>query len=189
MRTPLVPVLIPSMLMPLITTLSVAPAEIVMPLVPLAMIVASTLSQSSLIDLVIVTVPKLAGSRQLISPPAAVFEIEPAKVRHGAVRLHGLTSSPTPETQVRVACAEAGVASGMANSTANAAHSARIVYLVINTPNDCPVACRPKAARSEQVPPKCCDRSGKAVPFVPPLPDRARRFADFGEAAVSPART
>jgi len=27
---------------------------------------------------------------------------------HGAVRLHGLTSSPTPETQVRVACAEAG---------------------------------------------------------------------------------
>jgi hypothetical protein len=28
----------------------------------------------------------------------------------GAVRLHGLTSSPTPETQVRVAWAEAGVA-------------------------------------------------------------------------------
>jgi hypothetical protein len=34
----------------------------------------------------------------------------PAKVLHGAVRLHGLTSSPTPETQVRVACAEAGAA-------------------------------------------------------------------------------
>jgi hypothetical protein len=26
---------------------------------------------------------------------------------HGAVRLHGFTSSPTPETQVRVAWAEA----------------------------------------------------------------------------------
>jgi hypothetical protein len=41
----------------------------------------------------------------LISPPAAVFEIAPAKVLHGAVRLQGLTSSPTPETQVRVAWA------------------------------------------------------------------------------------
>ena len=57
------------------------------------------------IDLVMVTAPKPPGSRQLISPPAAVFEIAPAKVLQGAVRLHGLTSSPTPETQVRVACA------------------------------------------------------------------------------------
>jgi len=110
-------------------------------------------------------------------------------VRHGAVRLHGLTSSPTPETQVRVACAEAGVASGMANSTANAAHSARIVYLVINTPNDRPVACRPKAARSEQVPPNAAIDPEKRCLSCRPLPDRARRFADFGEAAVSPART
>jgi hypothetical protein len=31
----------------------------------------------------------------------------PAKVLHGAVRLQGLTSSPTPETHVRVACADA----------------------------------------------------------------------------------
>src|ERR1044072_7598166 len=66
--------------------------------------------QSMVIDLVIVTAPKPPGSRQLISPPAAVFEIAPAKVLHGAVRLHGLTSSPTPDTQVRVACAEAGAA-------------------------------------------------------------------------------
>jgi hypothetical protein len=29
---------------------------------------------------------------------------------HGAVRLQGLASSPTPDTQVRVACAWAGVA-------------------------------------------------------------------------------
>ncbi|MGH6615015.1 hypothetical protein [Sphingomonas sp.] len=60
------------------------------------------------IDLVIVTVPKPPGSRQLISPPAAVLEMEPAKVLHGAVRLQGLASSPTPDTQVRVACAAAG---------------------------------------------------------------------------------
>ena len=65
-------------------------------------------SAAMVIDLVIVTAPKPPGSRQLISPPGAVFEIAPAKVLHGAVRLHGLTSSPTPETQVRVACALRG---------------------------------------------------------------------------------
>jgi hypothetical protein len=53
-------------------------------------------------------VPKPPESRQLISPVVAVFEIAPAKVLHGAVRLHGFASSPTPETQVRVAWAEAG---------------------------------------------------------------------------------
>src|SRR5688500_10024636 len=41
----------------------------------------------------------------LISPLMAVLLMAPAKVRQGKVRLHGLTSSPTPETQVRVACA------------------------------------------------------------------------------------
>src|ERR1700752_2662207 len=55
------------------------------------------------IDLVMVTAPKPPGSRQLISPPAAVLEMAPAKVLHGAVRLHGLASSPRPETQVRIA--------------------------------------------------------------------------------------
>jgi hypothetical protein len=40
----------------------------------------------------------------------AVFEMAPAKVLQGAVRLQGLTSSPTPETQVRVAWALAGAA-------------------------------------------------------------------------------
>src|SRR5262249_35915816 len=58
--------------------------------------------------LVMVSAPKPPPSRQLISPPGAVLEIEPAKVLHGAVRLHGLASSPTPETHVRVACAFAG---------------------------------------------------------------------------------
>src|SRR6266851_2522230 len=55
--------------------------------------------------LVIVTCPKPPGSRQSISPLVAVFEMAPAKVLQGAVRLHGLASSPTPDTQVRVACA------------------------------------------------------------------------------------
>src|SRR5258707_107259 len=50
--------------------------------------------------LVIVTVPKPPGSRQSISPLSAVFEMAPAKVLQGAVRLQGLRSSPTPDTQV-----------------------------------------------------------------------------------------
>src|SRR6266702_4613081 len=62
------------------------------------------------IDFVMVTAPKPPGSMQLISPFTAVFEIAPAKVLHGAVRLHGLASSPTPDVQVRVACANPGVA-------------------------------------------------------------------------------
>src|SRR5215212_9354163 len=78
-----------------------------------------------------VTPPKPPGSRQLISPPAAVLEIAPANVLHGAVRLHGLTSSPTPETQVRVACAEAGVAETMVAATAMAAIDARRVFIPI----------------------------------------------------------
>src|SRR5437763_13778471 len=55
--------------------------------------------------LVIGTAPYPAGSSASISPPAAVLEIAPAKVLQGAVRLHGLASSPTPDTQVRDACA------------------------------------------------------------------------------------
>src|SRR5580704_6377942 len=54
---------------------------------------------------VMVTAPKPPASMQLISPPAAVFEIAPANVSHGALRLHGLPSLPRPETQVRVAWA------------------------------------------------------------------------------------
>src|SRR5215217_7162018 len=54
---------------------------------------------------VVVTAPKPPGSRVLISPFVAVFEMAPAYVLQGAVRLQGFTSSPTPDTQVRVACA------------------------------------------------------------------------------------
>src|ERR1044072_4135746 len=65
-------------------------------------------SQEIVIDLMEVTPPKPPGSRQLISPPAAGLEMAPAKVLQGAVRPDGLASSPTPETQVRVAWALAG---------------------------------------------------------------------------------
>jgi hypothetical protein len=72
-----------------------------------AVIPASVPSPLIVMDLVIVTAPKPPGSSTEISPQVAVFEIAPAKVLQGAVRLHGLASSPTPDTQVRVACADA----------------------------------------------------------------------------------
>src|SRR5689334_7849105 len=76
-----------------------------MPLVPLTRTEATCPPPPSIVmALVIVTAPNPPGSSASISPPAAVFEMAPAKVLHGAVRLHGLASSPTPETQVRLAC-------------------------------------------------------------------------------------
>src|SRR5215213_707021 len=86
---------------------SAAPALMMMPLVRLARIEANPdpSPPSRVMPLVIVTAPKPPGSMTLISPPAAVFEIAPANVLHGAVRLQGLTSSPTPDTHVLVACA------------------------------------------------------------------------------------
>src|SRR5213082_1565396 len=101
----LVPVPRPLMSRPRRVTWSVAPALTVIAGVPETSTPAVTPSQAIVIAFVIVTPPKPPGSRQLISPPAAVFEIAPANVLHGAVRLHGLASSPTPDTQVRVACA------------------------------------------------------------------------------------
>src|SRR5215475_6802534 len=79
-----------------------------MALVPDTSTPAVPVSQEMVMDLVIVTAPNPPGSRQLISPPVAVFEIAPGNVLQGAVRLQGLASSPTPETHVRVACASAG---------------------------------------------------------------------------------
>src|SRR5437588_3147136 len=76
----------------------------IMPLNPLARIDVMQ-HPSRVMDLVIVTVPKPPGSNASISPPMKVLEIAPAHVLQGAVRLHGLASSPTPETQVLVACA------------------------------------------------------------------------------------
>src|SRR5687768_6638865 len=76
------------------------------PLVPALRTPATPVGSPSMVmDLVIVTAPNPAGSSALISPSLAVFEIAPANVLQGAVRLQGLASSPTPDTQVRVACA------------------------------------------------------------------------------------
>src|ERR1700730_11204048 len=87
-------------------TISVAPAATLMPLVPATRTLATCPPPPSIvIALVIVTAPKPPGSRASISPPGAVFEIAPANVLQGAVRLQGLASSPTPDTQVRLACA------------------------------------------------------------------------------------
>src|SRR5262245_43251751 len=87
------------------TTMAVPspPSLTVTPKVLAAMMPPTTPSHLIVIDLVITTEPKPPESRQLISPLVAVLEIVPAKVLQGAVRLHGLASSPTPETQVRVA--------------------------------------------------------------------------------------
>src|SRR5258705_5973367 len=90
---------------PLIVITSVLAALMMMPVVREARIDANVPVPSSVIDLVMVTAPKPPGSKASISPQAAVFEMAPAQVLHGAVRLHGLASSPTPDTHVRVACA------------------------------------------------------------------------------------
>src|ERR1051326_1006126 len=107
--------LVPEPLSPLMRklrriTVSLAPALTLMPGVPATRTLAIWPPPPSIvIALVIVTAPNPPGSRASISPPAAVFEMAPAKVLHGAVRLHGLASSPTPDTHVRVAWACASV--------------------------------------------------------------------------------
>src|SRR5262245_26993216 len=108
--TPLVPDPCPSMSSPCSRTSEFAAVLMVMPFSPPVASTPAVPVEGQLIvtDLVIVTAPKPPGSRQLISPPSAVCEKAPAKVLHGAVRLHGLKSSPTAETQVRLACAAAG---------------------------------------------------------------------------------
>jgi len=77
----------------------------IIPVVPLARIPAKISWQSMVMDLVIVTAPNAPESRQFICPLMKVLLMAPAKVAHGAVRLHGLASLTTPETQVRDACA------------------------------------------------------------------------------------
>src|SRR6185503_8383267 len=91
------------------TTRSLGPALTVIALVPpTARMLPPTPVQSIVSDRSIVTVPNPPESRQSISPPAAVLLSAPTKVAHGAVRLHGLASLPTPDTKVRVAWAFAG---------------------------------------------------------------------------------
>src|SRR5215470_6983547 len=102
--TPASPVPSPSNVRPRSTTLEPAGAEITIPFVPETSTPAMQHASIEM-DFVIVTAPNPPGSSTSISPPVAVFEIAPANVLHGAVRLHGLASSPTPDTHVRVACA------------------------------------------------------------------------------------
>src|SRR6185436_7416920 len=119
MRMPL-PVVVPTPLIEMFLRVTVMPAALIkMPLVLEARIEPLVPAQSMVIDLPMVTAPKPPGSRQLISPPAAVLEIAPAKVLHGAVRLHGLRSSPTPETQVRLCALAVEGASAITKQIAN----------------------------------------------------------------------
>src|SRR5262249_52295460 len=102
---PFMPLQNPFIDRPWIVTTSVVATLITMPFTSEARMLANVPLPSSVIDLVIVTAPKPPGSSASISPQGAVFEIAPAHVLHGAVRLQGLASSPTPDTQVREACA------------------------------------------------------------------------------------
>src|SRR5580704_2195404 len=100
-RTALRPALRPSNSRPLSVTTSPAPAWTTIPLVPDTSTLPSVSSQLIVSALVIVTAPKPPGSRQLISPPAVVWAMAPAKVRQGDERLQLLPSLPRPETHVR----------------------------------------------------------------------------------------
>src|SRR5262245_24357264 len=91
MLTPLLPDPRPSMSSPwsrtselagVLTTMPFCPADTSTPAGPVE-------GQLIVIDLVSGTAPKPPGSRQLLSPPAAVLEMATAKVRHGSVRLQG----------------------------------------------------------------------------------------------------
>src|SRR5215469_4000598 len=83
---------------------------------------------SMVMDLVIVSAPNPPGSKASISPPGAVLEIAPANVLQGAVRLQGFASSPTPDTQVRVAWALISV---VPNKTIARAPSKLILRMLI----------------------------------------------------------
>ena len=112
--------------------MSVASAEITIPFVPETRTELSPPPTPSMVsDFVIVTAPNPPGSRVSISPPAAVFEIAPANVLQGAVRLHGFASSPTPETHVRVACAYAADVAKADKATATAKFLIRMNVLLL----------------------------------------------------------
>src|ERR1044072_4354855 len=105
MLIPFMPLQKPFMEIPLMVTTSVDAALIMIPFTREARIDANVPVPSSVLDFAIVTAPKPPGSSASISPQGAVLEMAPAQVLHGAVRLQGLASSPTPDTQVREACA------------------------------------------------------------------------------------
>src|SRR5438105_3262389 len=122
------PPIVPSMSRPRRMTV-IPPVVILTPATP----ATGTFVQSRVIDFVMVIAPKPPGSRQLMIPPAAVLEIAPANVLQGAVRTHGLTSSPTPDTQVRSAwaCAGPGLSIGThRHPIAVTSNEARMTFLL-----------------------------------------------------------
>src|SRR5262245_22905653 len=104
------------------------------PLTLAARIPACTPSPSMVMDLVTVTAPKPPESTALMYPPVAVLLIVPAKVLHGAVRLHGFASSPTPDTHVRVACAWASDAERTTSAAPRAAVRIRANIFIKKVP-------------------------------------------------------
>src|SRR5829696_4825682 len=66
-------------------------------------------------------------------PPAAVFVMAPANVLQGAVRLQGLTSSPTPDTQVRAACALAAELNANTTIRARRARKTPAVFMSVSS--------------------------------------------------------
>src|SRR5262249_34787974 len=166
---PLRPVPIPSMNRPRSWMVSPTPALMMMPFVPDTRTPASpTPSLIMLIALVMVTAPKPPGSSTLISPPAAVFEIAPGKLLQGAVRLHGLASSPTPYSHVRVAWACAGTELSVGTQmrpTAASSIELRIAFLLLP---GC-VTVQTPSAHQEPDSTDGCFSCGETVP-VPTMP-------------------
>src|SRR5690349_2342632 len=107
---PVVPTPPPIKVRPRSFTTSFAPALIVIPApAPPVVIAPSTPMQLTVIARSIVNGPYPAEVSTTISPPALVWRMAATKVRHGAVRLHGLLSLPWPDTNVRLDNAAAGV--------------------------------------------------------------------------------
>src|SRR5712691_2727083 len=123
----------PLILMLRMVTTSLAAAWTTIPLVPATRTEATwPPPPSRVMALVMVTAPNPPGSRASISPPGAVLEMAPAQVLQGAVRLQGLTSSPTPETQVRLAWA----LSSVVPSRITARAPIRFLLCICNVPPD-----------------------------------------------------
>src|ERR1700752_4950977 len=91
---------------PPFAVLEIAPAQVLQGAVRLHGLASSPTPDTQVrVACACAAAPHPPGSSASISPPFAVLEMAPAQVLQGAVRLHGLASSPTPDTQVRVACA------------------------------------------------------------------------------------
>src|SRR5262249_44338542 len=93
--------------------------------------------QSIVIDFEMINppMPKSPESRQLMLPPALVFTSAPPNVRHGAVVVHALVSSPERETQDRSfsACAGRALSTSNAIPTSDRENQVTILFIVAST--------------------------------------------------------